>query len=105
MASSSSSSLSSDAVSDFLRPLIAAKRPYSHRPFVTLTYAQSLDGKIAGKGGKQIQLSGKESREVTHKSAPQRPASSPRVSEGSELERNQGLPCSHWAIVQDANAS
>ncbi|KAG8943088.1 2,5-diamino-6-(ribosylamino)-4(3H)-pyrimidinone 5'-phosphate reductase [Tulasnella sp. 424] len=30
--------------------------PPENRPFVTLTYAQSLDGKIAGKGGKQLIL-------------------------------------------------
>ncbi|GAA5974053.1 hypothetical protein JCM11641_008236 [Rhodosporidiobolus odoratus] len=37
------------------------------KPFVTLTYAQSLDGKIAGKGGKQIRLSGAESMNLTHR--------------------------------------
>lgn len=37
------------------------------RPFVTLTYAQSLDGKIAGVGGKQLRLSGDESMLLTHK--------------------------------------
>ncbi|KZP28804.1 bacterial bifunctional deaminase-reductase [Athelia psychrophila] len=36
------------------------------RPFVTLTFAQSLDGKIAGRGGKQLILSGKESMLMTH---------------------------------------
>ncbi|KAG9017065.1 2,5-diamino-6-(ribosylamino)-4(3H)-pyrimidinone 5'-phosphate reductase [Tulasnella sp. 427] len=36
------------------------------RPFVTLTYAQSLDGKIAGKDGKQLILSGDESMTMTH---------------------------------------
>ncbi|CAG8542486.1 2058_t:CDS:2 [Paraglomus brasilianum] len=35
--------------------------------FVTLTYAQSLDGKIAGEGGKQILLSGEESMVMTHR--------------------------------------
>ncbi|GAA5986406.1 hypothetical protein JCM5350_002910 [Sporobolomyces pararoseus] len=35
--------------------------------FVTLTYAQSLDAKIAGKGGKQLILSGKQSMELTHR--------------------------------------
>ncbi|KAJ3894307.1 dihydrofolate reductase-like domain-containing protein [Lentinula edodes] len=35
-------------------------------PFVTLTFAQSLDAKIAGKGGKQLILSGKESMVMTH---------------------------------------
>ena len=36
------------------------------RPYITLTYAQSLDGCIAGKGGQQILLSGKESMLMTH---------------------------------------
>ncbi|ORX95570.1 bacterial bifunctional deaminase-reductase [Basidiobolus meristosporus CBS 931.73] len=37
------------------------------KPYVTLTYAQSLDGKIAGSGGKQITLSCNESMAVTHR--------------------------------------
>lgn len=37
------------------------------KPLVTLTYAQSLDAKIAGKGGKQVQLSGNESAAMTHR--------------------------------------
>ena len=36
------------------------------RPYVTLTFAQSLDAKIAGKDGLQISLSGKESMVMTH---------------------------------------
>lgn len=36
------------------------------RPYVTLTFAQSLDGKIAGEGGKQLILSGRESMIMTH---------------------------------------
>lgn len=36
------------------------------RPYITLTYAQSIDGCIAGVGGKQILLSGKESMIMTH---------------------------------------
>lgn len=36
------------------------------RPRVTLTFAQSLDAKIAGKGGQQLILSGKESMVMTH---------------------------------------
>ncbi|KAI0673677.1 bacterial bifunctional deaminase-reductase [Trametes maxima] len=36
------------------------------RPYVTLTFAQSLDAKIAGAGGKQLALSGKESLVMTH---------------------------------------
>ncbi|EIW63974.1 bacterial bifunctional deaminase-reductase [Trametes versicolor FP-101664 SS1] len=37
-----------------------------NRPCVTLTFAQSLDAKIAGAGGKQLILSGKESMVMTH---------------------------------------
>lgn len=36
------------------------------RPYVTLTFAQSLDAKIAGAGGTQLALSGKESLVMTH---------------------------------------
>ncbi|TFK56816.1 bacterial bifunctional deaminase-reductase [Heliocybe sulcata] len=36
------------------------------RPHVTLTFAQSLDAKIAGPGGRQVALSGKESMIMTH---------------------------------------
>jgi hypothetical protein len=36
------------------------------RPWVTLTFAQSLDAKIAGVGGKQLILSGRESMVMTH---------------------------------------
>jgi 2,5-diamino-6-(ribosylamino)-4(3H)-pyrimidinone 5'-phosphate reductase len=57
-----------DEAEAFLRPLIPSKKPYSHRPFVTLTYAQSLDGKISGKEGSgQLILSGKESKQMTHR--------------------------------------
>ena len=38
----------------------------SSRPFVTLTYCQSLDARIAGVGGVQLRLSGKESMAMTH---------------------------------------
>ncbi|KAK1234857.1 2,5-diamino-6-(ribosylamino)-4(3H)-pyrimidinone 5'-phosphate reductase [Marasmius sp. AFHP31] len=38
----------------------------SSRPHVTLTFAQSIDGKIAGVNGKQLILSGKESMIMTH---------------------------------------
>jgi hypothetical protein len=36
------------------------------RPHVTLTYAQSLDGKIAGRHGQQLILSGAQSMTATH---------------------------------------
>ncbi|EED79711.1 predicted protein [Postia placenta Mad-698-R] len=38
----------------------------STRPYLTLTFAQSLDAKIAGPGGKQLALSGRESLTMTH---------------------------------------
>ena len=38
----------------------------AQRPQVTLTYAQSLDGKIAGRNGKQLILSGAQSMTATH---------------------------------------
>lgn len=44
---------------------------------VTLTYAQSLDAKIAGEGGKQLILSGKESMAMTHRQVALDPASLP----------------------------
>ena len=44
-----------------------------HRPFVTLTFAQSLDAKIAGQNGKQLILSGKESMMMTHWYTPAKP--------------------------------
>ncbi|CAG8533208.1 10214_t:CDS:2 [Ambispora leptoticha] len=37
------------------------------RAFVTLTYAQSLDAKIAGRGGKKLVISGHESMIMTHR--------------------------------------
>ena len=36
------------------------------RPYITLTFAQSIDAKIAGAGGKQLILSGEESMRMTH---------------------------------------
>lgn len=40
--------------------------PVPTRPYVTLTFAQSLDAKIAGPNGKQLSLSGFESMLMTH---------------------------------------
>ena len=40
--------------------------PQREKIWTTLTFAQSLDGKIAGTGGKQLILSGKESMLMTH---------------------------------------
>jgi len=36
------------------------------RPHITLTWAQSLDAKIAGPGGARVTLSGEESMLMTH---------------------------------------
>lgn len=36
------------------------------RPHVTLTFAQTIDGYIAGKKGRQLRLSGDESMAMTH---------------------------------------
>ena len=59
----------SDVAKEFLSSVLPDFSTFTStadRPFVTLTYAQSLDGKIAGKGGKQLILSGKESMIMTH---------------------------------------
>ena len=45
----------------------ASFREKHQRPFVTLTYAQSVDGSIAGKHGEQMLLSGSESLRLTHR--------------------------------------
>ncbi|KAG1749737.1 dihydrofolate reductase [Suillus paluster] len=63
---------SDQSIADFLSsvlPVPGNSRPADEglqRPLVTLTFAQSLDGKIAGKGGKQLILSGRESMLMTH---------------------------------------
>lgn len=49
----------------FLKPLYT--NPPKDRLHVTLTYAQSLDGLIAGPSGQQITLSSNESMTMTHK--------------------------------------
>lgn len=43
-----------------------AQKP-DKRPFITLSYAQSLDGCIAARRGKRLQISGQESAQLTHK--------------------------------------
>ncbi|KAI0320064.1 dihydrofolate reductase-like domain-containing protein [Amylostereum chailletii] len=58
-------SLSSDAQPG-TSPIPALVSPDPKRPYVTLTFAQSLDAKIAGRGGKQLILSGDESMRMTH---------------------------------------
>ncbi|CEP16982.1 hypothetical protein [Parasitella parasitica] len=51
---------------DFLDPIYSNISVLDNRPFVTLTFAQSLDGKIA-KQGQQVLISGKESMAMTHR--------------------------------------
>jgi len=43
------------------------EHPPNGRPFVTLTFAQSLDGSIASGDGKPLQLSGEPAMKLTHK--------------------------------------
>ena len=47
-------------------PLPDLVSPDTTRPYITLTFAQSIDAKIAGAGGKQLILSGEESMKMTH---------------------------------------
>ncbi|CAG8552544.1 16092_t:CDS:2 [Funneliformis caledonium] len=57
-----------EKVETFLSPYYSKETIiHENKPFVTLTYAQSLDGKISGKGGKQLILSCKESMIMTHR--------------------------------------
>ncbi|KAK4508849.1 uncharacterized protein ATC70_013472 [Mucor velutinosus] len=51
---------------DFLDPIYSNISLLDDRPFITLTFAQSLDGKIA-KQGQQVLISGKESMAMTHR--------------------------------------
>ncbi|VDC08047.1 unnamed protein product [Peniophora sp. CBMAI 1063] len=48
------------------KSLSALVSPDPSRPYVTLTFAQSLDAKIAGRAGLQLILSGDESMKMTH---------------------------------------
>ncbi|CAO3687713.1 unnamed protein product [Rhizopus stolonifer] len=54
------------AAKEFLDPIYEQLPTQDGKPFVTLTFAQSLDGKIAKKG-QQLLLSGKESMAMTHR--------------------------------------
>ncbi len=54
---------------DFLRPFLALAPDYrkrNGRPFVTLSYAQSLDGCISARPGEPFALSGQRSLRLTH---------------------------------------
>lgn len=46
---------------------IEASQPDRSRPFITLTFAQSLDGSIAASRGERTALSGPESLQMTHR--------------------------------------
>lgn len=55
---------------DFIKPLIESAGDHRRRkgtPFVTLSYAQSLDGCISARPGEAIALSGRESLKLTHR--------------------------------------
>ncbi|CAI2175528.1 11209_t:CDS:2 [Funneliformis geosporum] len=57
-----------EKVETFLSPYYSKETIIQeNKPFVTLTYAQSLDGKISGQGGKQLLLSCEESMIMTHR--------------------------------------
>ena len=49
-----------------LPSLAASHFEQTGRPFVTLTYAQSLDGSIAARAGVQTHISGDETKQFTH---------------------------------------
>ena len=59
---------SSTSIEDFKTDIARARefRKANGRPFITVSYAQSLDGSIATAGRQQIQLSGPESLRLTH---------------------------------------
>ena len=63
-----SDTMSKDAVKSFLDEILPdftrLERSSVH---VTLTFAQPTDGKIAGRGGKQLKLSCDESMIMTHR--------------------------------------
>ncbi|KIR35670.1 2,5-diamino-6-(ribosylamino)-4(3H)-pyrimidinone 5'-phosphate reductase [Cryptococcus deuterogattii MMRL2647] len=66
------------------------------RPHVTLTWAQSLDSKIAGVGGKRVILSGPESMLMTHQSVlPLPPATSRSLTPPPPRTQPQGHPRLH----------
>lgn len=57
-------------MTDELEPLfdlLASLKPNHDRPEVTLTYAQSIDGSLAGEPGKPLKLSSAESLAMTHR--------------------------------------
>lgn len=59
-------STSMSATLEALYVSVPAPTPLPHRPSVTLSYAQSLDGSIAATAGHSLLLSGQESMSMTH---------------------------------------
>ena len=59
---------SSASIEDFRTVIDKARefRKINGRPFITVSYAQSLDGSIATASRQQMQLSGPESMRLTH---------------------------------------
>jgi len=55
------------APDDQLLGWLDSQTPTPARPWVSLTYAQSLDGSLAGPGGAQLALSGPHSLRLTHR--------------------------------------
>ena len=52
------------ACRQLLAPFIA--RVVHHRPYITLKWAQSADGKVAGPGGRRTQISNRASQKIIH---------------------------------------
>lgn len=52
------------AASQLIAPYIA--RMKFHRPYVTLKWAETADGKVAGPAGRRVQISGEQSTRVIH---------------------------------------
>jgi diaminohydroxyphosphoribosylaminopyrimidine deaminase/5-amino-6-(5-phosphoribosylamino)uracil reductase len=52
------------ACRQLIAPFIA--RIVNRRPYITLKWAQSADGKVAGPGGRRVQISGKRAQHITH---------------------------------------
>lgn len=50
----------------FLSSVLTMQETQEDRPFITLTWAQSIDGKIAAAPGERTQISGDESSGMTH---------------------------------------
>ncbi|CAM9228488.1 unnamed protein product [Pylaiella littoralis] len=72
------------------------------RPFVTLTYAQSIDGSIAGADKSQVCLSGPESRTMTHGLRSIHDAI--LVGAGTVRQDNPRLNVRHWPPVEPSVA-